>query len=155
MTHNMTNIFWSFINYVCDMPYDMLTHTTAFRAFEMVARSDGSFKLHISVLHDIDASAFYDALPLGTWTDGEWIVFADINRLFYGLHEMYQSQPDSEHKRKMNKAMNIIERISAMNDALEALGDMTVSSEPHTPPNSETPLEYLFSQLHVNASLSP
>lgn len=111
---------------VVGMPFEMLKTTQSFQYFEGISasQSNPAFRIHLSALEDLDADVFYDAMPKGTWADGEHICFANLDRLFYGMHEIYQRQPPSERKSKIMRAMQIIENIISTNDITTDLTDM-------------------------------
>ena len=146
--HNMTNVFWSLVNYVCTMSYEMLCKTNVYAAFSKVARTDATFKLHLGILDDFDASMYYDALPTGVWTDGEWLVFGNMDRLFYGLREMYDRVPDCERKMKLNRAILVIEYIITLNEAIDLIGDVNVSEDENEVAETQS-IEDLFAGLTV------
>lgn len=149
--HDMTAVFWPFISMVATMPYDILKRTHAFNAFKKVMKADPAFRIHMSAVEDLDADVFYDAMPLGMWADGEWMYFADINKLFWCMHEIYERQPDSARRTKMMRAMRTMETISKMNETLDALETLTVSRPPVTQPES---IENLISQLSISTAVS-
>ena len=126
-THDMTSVFWPFIHFVCNMPYTLLQKTRVFNALRKVAYSHSAFKLHMSATAELDADAFYDALPLGVITDGEWLVFTDFNRMFWGMHEMYERAPDCERRKKIMRAMKIIHDIAQVNEVMTCMSSCTLT----------------------------
>lgn len=126
--HDVTSVFWPFISLVASLPYDVLKNTNAFNSFQKLADINPSFRIHLSAIDDIDESHLYDAIPLGTWADEEWMYFKDMNRLFWGLHELYQRQPPSERRTKITKALEAMQTISMANDISYAMETLSMKS---------------------------
>lgn len=152
MTNNMTAVFWPLINFVCAMPYSILRKTEVFKSFEKVANTNGTFKIHISALVEFGATDFRQALPLGTWFENDqWLVFADVNRMFYGMLEIYQCQPiECEHRKKLTMAMKIMEEIVALNELDDMMGSLSFDPAPvPAPAVNVSPIDELLARLSV------
>jgi hypothetical protein len=107
--HDVTHVFWSLINFICDMPRDALKRTPVFDMFEQILNQNGAFKLHISVV-----DTYYPGctLPYGIYAQNDFLVFENINRLFLGLWEMYIDAENDihNHRGRLGTAIQIINK---------------------------------------------
>ena len=143
--HDMTNVFWSFINFVCNMPYEVLSRTEIYQAFHRVVSRQGAFKLHWKVLEDLGEESVLKDWPEGVAQMGEYILFDDINRLFLGMYEMYSDGPDSEKRTKLFHAIQIMQDVSHMVDLKEVV--TSIHNHETTPGSGVSELENLLHNM--------
>lgn len=150
--YDMTSVYWSFIQFVCNMSYQMLQHTRVFNTFQKVAYTTAKFKLHMSILDGVDDSAFYDSLPMGVQAVGEWMIFEDFNRLFWGMYEIYNLQEDSPRRKQIMQAMRVMVKIAEENNDNHLLDIISKLSVNDVPPGTEAlteSIDTLFADLNI------
>ena len=145
--HDMTNVFWSFINFVCNMPYVLLCKTEIYQAFQRVVSRQGAFKLHWKVLEDIGEESVLKDWPEGVTQMGEYIVFDDIKRLFQGMYEMYSGGPNSETRTKLFHAIRIMQEVSHMVDLEEVVTNIRIRNHDTAPESGVSELENLLQNM--------
>ena len=129
---DMTSGFWSFINFVCNMPYELLRKPETRRVFDRMSSYTTVVKLHRKI---IDVSALKGPLPKGVCEMGEWIVFQDINRLFLGMCEMYTPVAESEKRSRLFYAVRVLQDVAASRAAVNDDGGIAA-------------IEHMIANLH-------
>lgn len=135
---DITNGFWSFINFVCNMPYELLCKPETGRVFGPISSCTSAFKLHRNI---IDASALRAPLPEGVRESGEWIVFKDIDSLFLGMCNMYTHAAESEKRSRLFFAARVLQDMAAARATPAA--SASVSDD-----GGLTALEHMIETLH-------
>jgi hypothetical protein len=118
---DVTEIFWPFVDMLRSMTFDDLKSTKEFDAFNKLQVLKSSFALHMGCVEDLDASVFYDALPLGIWVENEWMYFADINRLFYGMQEIYERENPSKRRTMILEAVVRLQHLVQIQEAMDMM----------------------------------
>jgi hypothetical protein len=120
--HDVTDVFWPFINMAASLPYDVMKHTDVYSIFHQLSDSTLAFRIKMSEVQDenFDMAVFNLDKPYGVWVDGKWMYYSDINRLFWGMHEIYMKQPKTVKRRNIIKAMDAISMYCAVQEAAAA-----------------------------------
>lgn len=116
--YDVTATFWSMVSYCIMMAHERLLTTKIYNDYKMMASSKNGFKMHVSVLEEVSPVRFLVDLPKGVrLTNDKYLIFDDVNCLFYGIQEMYRYELPCRRQQWINSVVSLIENAISVEEA--------------------------------------